>query len=112
MTGRARPHPKPSNRLRCTRKAADRKRAQIARGQELFNTTNPSGKSCRGCHNAANNGSNVNGTLFDIGASRAPYFHNGIAPTLKDVVIHYEVALGFQFTKQERDDLVAFLEAL
>ena len=149
----------------CTSKSADRKRAQIARGQELFNGTNPGG-SCRGCHNAQNNGSSVNGTLFDVGASRAqfrkpgmplytlrnkdtpllerqttdpgrairsgrwadidrfktpslrgvaaraPYFHNGIAPTLKDVVRHYEVALGFVFTAQERDDLVAFLEAL
>jgi cytochrome c peroxidase len=45
-------------------------------------------------------------------AARAPYFHNGIAPTLKDVVIHYEVARGFQFTRQEREDLVAFLGAL
>lgn len=148
----------------CTTASADARRAQIARGQELFNAVR-NGKSCRGCHNAANNGSNVTGTLFDIGASRpefrksgmplytlakkdgtatrqttdpgralrsglwsdvdrfktpslrgvaarAPYFHNGIAMTLKDVVTHYEVALGFQFTAQERDDMVAFLEAL
>jgi cytochrome c peroxidase len=149
----------------CTSRSADRKRAQIARGQELFNGPNPGGGSCRGCHNAANNGSNVNGTLFNVRASqpefrkpgmplytlrnkttndirittdpgralrtgrwadldkfktpslrgvvaRAPYFHNGIAATLKDVVLHYEVALGFKFTPQERDDLVAFMEAL
>jgi cytochrome c peroxidase len=149
----------------CTTEAADNKRAQIARGQELFNNVNPNGRSCRGCHNAANNGSNVNGTLFDVGASRpqfrqpgmplytlrnkttfevrqttdpgralrsgrwadldrfktpslrgtaarAPYFHNGIAATLMDVVLHYEQALGFVFTDEERDDLVAFLEAL
>jgi cytochrome c peroxidase len=51
-------------------------RAQIHRGQELFNGVNaPSGRSCRGCHNAANNGQNVNGTLFDVGASR-PEFAN------------------------------------
>jgi cytochrome c peroxidase len=149
----------------CTTVAADKKRAQIARGQQIFNAPNPGGGSCRGCHNAANNGSNVNGTLFDVGASRAqfrepgmplytvrnkatleerqttdpgralrsgrwadmdrfktpslrglaaraPYFHNGIAPTLKDVVLHYEQALGFVYTPAERDDLVAFLEAL
>jgi cytochrome c peroxidase len=148
----------------CTTRSADRKRAQIARGQELFNNPNPGGR-CGFCHNAQNNGSNVDGRLFDVGASRAqfrkpgmplytlrkkgttdervttdpgralrsglwadvdmfktpslrgvaaraPYFHNGIAPTLKDVVIHYEVALGFVFTRQEREDLVAFLEAL
>src|SRR5690606_23268918 len=109
-----------------------------------------------GCHNAKNNGSNINGTLFDIGASRAefrqrdmplytvrnkatgevrkttdpgralrsgswadmdrfktpslrglsaraPYFHNGIADTLEDVVRHYEEALGFVFTRKERE---------
>jgi cytochrome c peroxidase len=149
----------------CTTRSADRKRAQIARGQEIFNSQNPNGRSCRGCHNAANNGSNINGTLFDIGASRpefrqpgmplytvrnkttlevrqttdpgralrsgawadmdrfktpslrgtvarAPYFHNGIAATLEDVVTHYEVALGFVYTAQEKQDLVAFLKAL
>lgn len=149
----------------CTTKSADQKRAQIARGQELFNNPNPGGGSCRGCHNAANNGSNVNGTLFDVGASRAefrepgmplytvrnkttneirqttdagrairsglwadmdrfktpslrgiaaraPYFHNGISKTLNDVVLHYEEALGFVFTPQERADLVAFMQAL
>ena len=149
----------------CTTRAADRKRAQIARGQELFNNGNASGKRCGGCHNAANNGSNAIGTLFDVGVSRgelrqpgmplytlrnkttgetrlttdpgralksghwadvdkfkvpslrglsarAPYFHNGTAATLNDVILHYEAALGFQFTPAERDDLVAFLEAL
>jgi hypothetical protein len=141
-------------------------RRQIWRGQELFNNVNaPSGKTCRGCHTAANNGQNVNGTLFDVGvsrpefakpdmavytfrrtsdgamlqstdpgrgirsgnfadlnrfktpnlrglAARAPYFHNGIAGTLDDVVKHYETALGFVFTHQEEADLVAFLGAL
>jgi cytochrome c peroxidase len=37
----------------------------------VFNNVNvASGKRCGGCHNAANNGQNVNGLLFDIGASR------------------------------------------
>jgi cytochrome c peroxidase len=45
-------------------------RRQIWRGQEIFNNVNaPSGRRCGGCHNAANNGQNVNGTLFNIGAS-------------------------------------------
>ena len=141
-------------------------RAQIFRGQEIFNNVNvPSGRTCRGCHNAANNGQNVAGTLFDIGASRpelarpdmavytfqrnsdgaivqstdpgrgirsgnfadlnkfktpnlrglaarAPYFHNGIAASLLDVVRHYEATLGFVFTADEESDLVAFLTAL
>jgi cytochrome c peroxidase len=141
------------------------KRAQIARGQEIFNSTNANGRSCNGCHNSANNGTNFNNVLFDILtaseqvrpadfplytfrnrttgeirrltdagrgnitglwtdlgrfktptlralAARAPYFHNGIAPTLKDVVLHYERHLTFVYTNQERADLVAFLNAL
>ncbi|MGH9883904.1 MAG: hypothetical protein ACREBE_00125 [bacterium] len=141
-------------------------RRQIWRGQEIFNNVNaPSGRTCRGCHSAANNGQNVNGAVFDIGASRpdlaradmavytfqrtsdgaivqstdpgrgirtgkfadlnrfktpnlrglasrAPYFHNGIAATVEGVVKHYEVALGFVFTAKEEADLAAFLKAL
>jgi len=65
---------------------------------------------------------NVSGLWSDLGrfktptlrglAARAPYFHNGIAATLDDVVRHYERQLGFRFTDQERADLVAFLKAL
>lgn len=44
--------------------------------------------------------------------ARAPYFHNGIARTLHDVVRFYEQSLGFDFTPEEEDDLVAFLSAL
>jgi cytochrome c peroxidase len=145
---------------------ANPRRAQIARGQELFNTrTNAVGRTCNSCHNSANNGANVNNLLFDVGAAsaaartadlplytfrnrttgetrqltdagrgqvtglwgdlgkfktptlralaaRAPYFHNGIAPTLDAVVRHYERFMGFQFTDEERADLVAFLNAL
>ena len=46
------------------------RRQQIWRGQELFNNVNPaSGRRCGGCHSAANNGVNVGGAMFDIGAS-------------------------------------------
>jgi hypothetical protein len=150
----------------CGSKAIDRKRAQIARGQEIFNSVNAANnRSCNGCHDAANNGSNIDGRLFNVGASearfrqagmplykvknkttletrettdpgralrsgrwadmdrfktpslrglaaRAPYFHNGIAANLTEAVRHYEVALGFAYTDQEREDLVAFLEVL
>ena len=144
---------------------ANPKRAQIARGQEVFNSTNVSHKSCIVCHNSANNGTNFENDLFDIRttsanartpdlplytfrnkktgetrqltdagegnitglwedlgcfkaptlrglAARAPYFHNGTAATLEDVVRHYEKHFGFIFTDQERADLVAFLSAL
>ena len=143
-------------------------RASIARGQEIFNNKKrPDGRgSCLGCHDSQNNGSNVAGTVFDIGASderwanidglpvykvvntttgetikttdpgkanrtgkwsdmnkfkvpslrgltaRAPFFHNGIAKDLKDVVTFYEKSLGFNYTKQEEEDLVNFLNAL
>jgi cytochrome c peroxidase len=141
------------------------KRAQIYRGQEVFNSVNPSHKSCIVCHNSVNNGTNTDNSLFDINtssarvrtpdlplytfrnkrtgetiqltdagqgnitgrwddlglfkaptlrglAARAPYFHNGIAMTLEDVVRHYENNFGFIFTDEERRDLVAFLKAL
>ena len=45
-------------------------------------------------------------------SARAPYFHNGIAKDLLDVVRHYEEKLGFVFTPQEERDLVAFMSAL
>ena len=141
------------------------KRAQIARGQAIFNSINVSQKSCIVCHNSVNNGTNVFNQLFDIKtasveartpdlplytfrnkhtgeilqltdagqgnitgrwedlslfkaptlrglSARAPYFHNGIAATLEDVVRHYENRFGFIFTDEERADLVAFLKAL
>ena len=140
-------------------------RAQIARGQAVFNKTNISHKRCGVCHTSANNGADLNNRLFDIRtaseeartpdlplytfrnkrtgeilkltdagrgnvtgrwddlglfktptlrglAARAPYFHNGIAATLEDVVRHYEKNFGFIFTDEERADLVAFLNAL
>jgi len=141
------------------------KRAQIARGQELFNNPNPGGRRCGACHDSRNNGTNIGNVMFniqtasvakrlpfqtlhtftnratgaqvqltdagfgnvtglfaDLGkfktptiralAARAPYFHDGSAATIEDVVHHYERFLGFIFTDAERADLVAFLGAL
>lgn len=45
-------------------------------------------------------------------APRAPYFHNGSAKDLDEVVRFYNDRFGIGFTDQERDDLVAFLKAL
>jgi len=45
-------------------------------------------------------------------ASRAPYFHNGSAQTLADVVTFYEKRFNVVFTAQEQADLIAFLNAL
>jgi hypothetical protein len=64
----------------------------------------------------------VTGKWADIGkmkvpilrglASRAPYFHNGAAPTLSDVVNFYDKRFNIGFTPQEEADLVAFLSSL
>ena len=45
-------------------------------------------------------------------AARAPYFHNGSARTLKDVVDFYQKRFDIGFTAREKQDLVAFLSAL
>ncbi len=64
----------------------------------------------------------ITGKCADIGkfkgpilrglAARAPYFHNGSAETLDDVVTFYEQRFRIPFTPQEKQDLVAFLKAL
>ncbi len=45
-------------------------------------------------------------------ASRAPYFHNGSAATLRDVVEFYDKRFGIGLTLQEKSDLLAFLKTL
>ena len=45
-------------------------------------------------------------------ASRAPYFHNGSAANLREVVNFYNERFGVGFTEQEMQDLVSFLQAL
>lgn len=45
-------------------------------------------------------------------AARAPYFHNGAAATLSEVVDFYNVRFQMNLTPQEKRDLVNFLQAL
>jgi cytochrome c peroxidase len=64
----------------------------------------------------------VTGNFVDVGkfkgpvlrglAARAPYFHNGSAQTLDDVVQFYDSRFNIGLTPQEKSDLVAFLRAL
>ena len=64
----------------------------------------------------------ITGNCADIGrlkgpilrglAARAPYFHNGSAASLADVVDFYDQRFGIGFTAQQKNDLVAFLNAL
>ncbi len=45
-------------------------------------------------------------------SARAPFFHNGSAQSLLDVVRFYENRFGLILTRQEEADLVAFLSSL
>ena len=44
--------------------------------------------------------------------ARPPYFHDGSAPTLADVIKFYDARFQARFTEQEKADLIAFLKAL
>jgi cytochrome c peroxidase len=44
-------------------------------------------------------------------ATRAPYFHNGMANGLGEAVDVYNTRFGVGLTAQERADLIAFLKA-
>jgi cytochrome c peroxidase len=64
----------------------------------------------------------VTGQWADIGkfkgpilrglAARAPYFHNGSATSLKEVIEFYDARFEMGLTDKEKADLVAFLSAL
>jgi cytochrome c peroxidase len=54
----------------------------------------------------------VKGPILRGLASRAPYFHNGSAATLADVIHFYEMRFNIGFTRQEKADLIAFLNSL
>lgn len=45
-------------------------------------------------------------------AARAPYFHNGSAETLAEVIDYYDKRFRIGFTAREKEDLAAFLNAL
>jgi hypothetical protein len=54
----------------------------------------------------------LKGPILRALASRAPYFHNGSAATLTDVVEFYDQRFGIGLTAQQKLDLVNFLNAL
>jgi hypothetical protein len=45
-------------------------------------------------------------------AGRAPYFHNGSAATLTDVINFYDKRFNLDLTTQQKADLLAFLQSL
>jgi hypothetical protein len=54
----------------------------------------------------------VKGPILRGLAARAPYFHNGSAATLMDVVNFYDKRFNIGFTDGQKQDLVNFLNAL
>jgi cytochrome c peroxidase len=52
------------------------------------------------------------GPILRALAARPPYFHNGSARTLEEVVEFYDTRFNMGLTMQEKADLVAFLRAL
>ena len=64
----------------------------------------------------------ISGHCADIGkfkgpilrglAARAPYFHNGMAADLDEVVSFYQTRFNLGLTDQQERDLVAFLKSL
>ena len=54
----------------------------------------------------------VKGPILRALAGRAPYFHNGSAKTLRDVVEFYDQRFILNLTEEQKHDLVAFLKTL
>jgi cytochrome c peroxidase len=54
----------------------------------------------------------IKGPILRGLSARAPFFHNGSARTILDVVHFYETRFGLVLTEQEESDLVAFLSSL
>jgi len=105
-------------------------RAMTARGRSIFD------RNCASCHVGTNGTDNNNGKLHqasetgmngDYAARTAnkayrttplralwqhpPYFHDGSAKTLPDVVRHYDRVRGLKLTQQQQQDLVEYLKA-
>ncbi|AHG89508.1 cytochrome c class I [Gemmatirosa kalamazoonensis] len=105
--------------------------AAAARGQVVFNA------SCASCHVGATLTDNNSGVLHapsETGVDaryalrtptkryrttplrglwqHAPYFHDGSAKTLADVVEHYDTVRGLHLSAAQKQDLVAYLKTL
>jgi hypothetical protein len=54
----------------------------------------------------------IKGPILRGLAGRAPFFHNGSAAMLMDVMNFYDTRFGLNLTEQQKSDLVAFLKTL
>jgi cytochrome c peroxidase len=115
------PNPKLSVAGRLTGLASDAAR----RGERLFFRPSAAmgAQSCASCHLPS--ASFVDGRQHDVGtgaaydtptlrnlAFTAPYFHDGRAPGLAEVVAHFDQTFGLGLSRAESADLVAYLEAV
>jgi cytochrome c peroxidase len=76
---------------------------------ELYQTTDPGKALISG---KWKDRSRFKGPILRGLAARAPYFHNGFAASLSEVVDFYETRFAVGFTAQEKSDLEAFLRTL
>ncbi len=54
----------------------------------------------------------IKGPILRGLAARAPYFHNGAAASLRELVDFYDQRFSMQLTEEQKSDLVAFLNSL
>jgi cytochrome c peroxidase len=76
---------------------------------EIVQTTDPGRAMVTGKWNDI---SKFKGPVLRALAARPPFFHDGSAATLIDVIKFYDTRFQARFTEQEKVDLLAFLLAL
>jgi hypothetical protein len=76
---------------------------------ESFYTTDPGKALITG---ACSDFNRIKGPILRGLAARAPYFHNGAAADLAEVVNFYNERFGMGLTDEQKSDLVAFLKSL
>jgi hypothetical protein len=82
----------------------------FAPGQpESFYTSDPGKALISG---ACSDFNRIKGPILRGLAARAPYFHNGAAANLHELVDFYDQRFSMHLTAQQKDDLIAFLNSL
>jgi hypothetical protein len=76
---------------------------------ESFYTSDPGKALITG---ACSDFNRIKGPILRGLAARAPYFHNGAAANLQELVNFYNLRFDMQLTEEQKSDLVAFLNSL
>lgn len=115
----------PNDKLGRGGRLTPRAGAAALRGEALFRRELAAmgGQSCASCHIPS--AQFTDGQQHDVGTAApfetptllnanftAPYFADGSARTYGDVIAHFDEFYGLGLTEAERDDLVAYLEAV